>query len=627
MRIIPLAFLSLVAASVAPAQVSNPSRTETANRVESPDGKVGIDFVMQADGAPAHKIEYLGKPVLIESRLGFEPDFTNGFQLTKSSLDSHQGQWTTRFAERRTIPDNYRELNVDLKHKSGRRVRITFRAYNEGAALRYSFPKQTEKDFTFAQERTEFRFPENTYGYEEHGTEGEYRRAKIADIEPFCERPLTVEYASGIFASLAEAANQNYPRLLLSGLPGVPGALVSALGGDTSNTPRPNQRHDPTAKLKAGDSTPWRMLIVGEKPGDLLERNYLMLNLNQPLALKDASWIKPGKVMRDTTLTTSNSKAIIDFAEKAGLQYVHLDWKWYGSEDPVTGDATTVRVPNLDVPEIIRYGREKNMGLIMYVDRRQIRKQRDVLFPLYEKWGLAGVKIGFVDVGSQEATAWITETIQKAAEHHLLLNIHDGYRSTGLSRTYPNLMTVEGIRGNEQMPTPEHNCTLPFTRYIAGPGDYTVCYYDKRLKTTKAHQLAMAVVSFSPLQWIFWYDRPDMYQGEPEIEFFRKVPTIWDDTKVINGKIGRYATIARQSGDDWFIGTINNSEPRQLQIPLAFLAKGRDYVAHLYSDDDAVQTRTKVGIQTRPVNSQTILEVPLRAAGGQAVWITPARKE
>jgi len=647
----PLAFLSLVAASVAPAQVSNPSRTATANRIESPDGKVGIDFVMQADGAPAYKIEYLGKPVLTESRLGFEPDFTNRFQLTKSFLDSHQGNWTTRFAERQTIPDNYRELNVDLEHKSGRRVRITFRAYNEGAALRYSFSEigapvsdparrgnpseragsetgaPAASEFKFTGELTEFRFPENTYGYEEHGTEGEYRRAKIGDIEPFCERPLTVEYASGIFASLAEAANQNYPRLLLSGLPGVAGALVSALGGDTSNTPRPNQRHDPTAKLKVGDATPWRMLVVGEKPGDLLERNYLMLNLNPPLALKDVSWIKPGKAMRDGTLTTTNSKAIIDFAGKAGLQYVHLDWKWYGSEDPVTGDATTVRVPNLDVPEIIRYGREKNVGLIMYVDRRQIKKQRDVLFPLYEKWGLAGVKIGFVDVGSQEATAWITETIQKAAEHHLLLNIHDGYRSTGLSRTYPNLMTVEGIRGNEQMPTPEHNCTLPFTRYIAGPGDYTVCYYDKRLKTTKAHQLAMAVVSFSPLQWIFWYDRPDMYHGEPEVEFFRKVPTVWDDTRVLNGKIGEYATIARQSGDDWFIGTINNSEPRQLQIPLAFLAKGRDYVAHLYSDDDAVQTRTRVGVQTRSVNSQTTLEVSLRAAGGQAVWITPARKE
>ncbi len=323
-----------------------------------------------------------------------------------------------------------------------------------------------------------------------------------------------------------------------------------------------------------------------------------MLNLCPPVELKDTSWIKPGKVMRDTTLTTANSKAIIDFAEKAGLQYVHLDWKWYGSEDPDSGDATTVRVPNLDIPEIIRYGREKNVGLILYVDRRQIKKQRDILFPLFEQWGVKGVKIGFVDVGPQEETAWITETIRKAAEHHLMLNIHDGYRPTGLSRTYPNLMTVEGIRGNEHMPTPEHNCTLPFTRYIAGCGDYTVCYYDRRIRTTHAHQLAMAVVSYSPLQWIFWYDRPSMYHDEPEIEFFRQVPTVWDETKVVNGKIGEYATIARRSGDDWFVGTINNTEVRELQIPLAFLTPGKEYVAHIYSDDNSVMSRTKVGIET-----------------------------
>jgi alpha-glucosidase len=597
------------------------------NQVESPDGKVVVGFRMQAGGAPAYHIEYLGRPIVLESRLGLEPNFTNGFEVTGVSTDAHEGQWTQQFGERAIVPDNYRELNVDLRHESGRQVRLTFRACNEGAALRYSFPSQPGADFAFTGERTEFRFPEGTFGYEAHGTEGEYHRVNTGEIEPWCERPLTLEYAGGLFASLSEAANQAYPRMLLSPLAGVPGALVTALGGRTSNTANANQRHDPTAMLSPGDATPWRVFVVGEKPGDLLERNYLILNLNPPSALEDTSWIKPGKVMRDTTLTTANSKAIIDFAATGGLQYVHLDWKWYGSEDAKTGDATTVRAPNLDINEIIRYGREKDVGLIVYVDRRQIKSQRDILFPLYAQWGIKGVKIGFVDVGPQAETAWITETIRKAAEHHLMLNIHDGYRSAGLSRTWPNLMTVEGIRGNEHWPTPEHNCTLPFTRYITGPGDYTVCYYDSRLKTTHAHQLAMAAVSFSPLQWIYWYDRPSMSHGERELEFFRKVPTVWDDTKVINGKIGEYATIARRSGDDWFVGTINNSEPKQLQVPLAFLTGGRKYVAHLYSDDDSVATRTKVGVATREVDSKTILDVPLTAGGGQAVWITPAQEE
>jgi alpha-glucosidase len=596
---------------------------DTKTRIQSPDGNVAVEFLLQEGGVPAYKIEYLGKPIVLPSRLGLEPDFTGDFQMTGTCTSAHEGQWTQVYGERKVVPDNYRELNVDLKHKSGRLLRITFRAYNEGAALRYSLPQQSGKQFKFSGERSEFRFPVDTYAYEEHGTEGEYQRVKTGEIQPWCERPLTLVYADGRFASLAEADNEHYPRMLLSPLPDVPGALVSALGGKTSNTASPNQRHDPNATLSAGDSTPWRMFVVGEKPGDLLERNYLMLNLNPPLAISDTSWIKPGKVMRDTTLTTENSQAIIDFAEKAGLRYVQLDWKWYGSEDAKKGDATTVRAPNLDIPEIIRYGREKNVGLIVYVDRRQIKSQRDILFPLYEKWGIAGVKIGFVDVGPQAETAWITETIQKAAQHHLMLNIHDGYRSTGLSRTYPNLMTVEGIRGNEHMPTPEHNCTLPFTRYIAGPGDYTVCYYDSRIKTTHAHQLAMTVVSYSPLQWVFWYDRPSLYRGEPEIEFFQKVPTVWDETKVIDGKIGQYASIARRSGADWFIGTINSNEERTLQAALTFLDPDKEYVAHIYSDDPSVETRTKVGVETRPVDSTAILEVKLKPGGGQAVWITP----
>jgi alpha-glucosidase len=608
-----------------PAKNATESKTFSTNHVQSPDGKVVVNFLMQDGGVPAYKIDYMGIPIVLESRMGLEPDFTGGFQVTGISSDEHKNQWTQEYGERKNVPDNYRELNVDLKHQSGRLMRIAFRAYNEGAALRYSFPEQADKELKFTGERTEFRFPADTYAYEEHSTEGEYKRVKTGEIEAWCERPLTLEYAGGIFACLAEADNDNYPRMLLSPLPGVPGALVSALGGTTANNVNARQRHDPNARLAPPASAPWRMFVVGQKPGDLLERNYLMLNLNPPCAIKDTSWIKPGKVMRDTALTTENSKAIIDFAEKAGLQYVSLDARWYGSEDLETGDATTVRVPNLDIPEIIRYGQKKNVGLLVYVDRRQIKKQRDLLFPLYEKWGVKGVKIGFVDVGPQAETAWITETIQKAAEHHLMLNIHDGYRPTGLARTYPNLMTVEGIRGNEHMPTAEHNCTLPFTRYIAGSADYTVCYFDKRIKTTHAHQLAMAVVSFSPLQWIFWYDRPSVYKDEPEIEFFRRVPTVWDDTKVVGGEIGKYAVIARRSGGDWFIGTINGGEKRWLEIPLDFLTPGQSYVAHIYSDDDSASTRTKVGIETRQADANTIIEAELRPTGGQAVWITPAK--
>jgi alpha-glucosidase len=594
--------------------------------LKSPDGKLAIDCSIDAEGALGYKIDYAGKPVLLNSHLGFEPDLVKGFQFVQSDSRSHSGQWAQVYGERKEVPDNYHELNVDLKHNSGRLLRFTFRAYNEGAALRYQYLLQNGHDFELTAEKTEFHLPSNTWGYEEHASEGEYQRARVNDIKQQCERPLTLEFETGLFACVAEADNERYPRMLLEPLPGASDALVTELGGTTLNTvPRTGLVDDgrnAKATLHPGESTPWRVVLVGEKPGDLLEHNYLLLNLNPPLALSDTAWIKPGKCMRDTTLTTANSKAIIDFAATAGLSYVAWDWHWHGNdESQATGDATKVRDHDLDLDEVLRYGKEKNVGLIVYVDRRQIKSQRDVLFPLYEKIGIKGVKIGFVEVGPQAQTAWITETIQKAAEHHLLLDIHDGYRPTGYSRTYPNLMTVEGIRGNEHFPTAAHNCTLPFTRYIAGPGDYTVCYYDRRLKTSHAHQLAMAVVSYSPLQWIFWYDKPSMYSGEADVEFFQNVATVWDDTKVVQGEIGKYATIARRSGDDWFIGTVNGDEARDLQLSLTFLDAAKKYTAHVYADDETISSKTKVSVNTRPVDSQTQLRVPLKPSGGQAIWI------
>jgi alpha-glucosidase len=590
-------------------------------RVESPDGRVAITFSLQKDGAPAYAITYRGRPVVIESRLGLEPGLLEGFVLTGAQTREHRGEWKPVCGERATIPDHYRELVVDLRQAPGRALRVAFRAFDEGAALRYTWLGDTS--LAISGERTEFRFPPGTFGYEEQGTEGDYRRVPVRDIRPWCERPLTLEYAAGFFAALGEAANIDYPRMLLSPQHGATDALVSALGGTSSNladAPEFAQRHDSSATLAPGASTPWRFFILGDKPGDLLERNDLVQNLNPPCALADTSWIKPGKMMRDMSVTTAGSKAIIDFAATAGLRYLLLDWNWYGASD-----ATRARASSLDLPEVIAYGKKKGVGVILYVDRQDVKRQRDILFPLYEKWGVAGVKIGFVEVGPKSETAWITETIRKAAGHRLLLNIHDGYRSTGLERTYPNLLTVEGIQGNEHMPGPGHNCTLPFTRYTQGFGDYTICYYSPRIRTTHAHQLAMAVVSYSPLQALFWYDAASDYHGEPEVEFFRRVPTTWDETRVLAGRIGEYAVLARRSGDEWFLGAIAGSRPRTLRVPLGFLPAGGRYTARLFTDDNGAATRTRVAIRDQAVDSGTTLELPLSSGGGAAIWIAPAK--
>jgi alpha-glucosidase len=225
------------------------------------------------------------------------------------------------------------------------------------------------------------------------------------------------------------------------------------------------------------------------------------------------------------------------------------------------------------------------------------------------------------------------------------VDIHDEYRPTGFSRTYPNLLTQEGSRGNEGFPDATHNVTLPFTRYIAGAGDYTICYYrqdfnrppgkvdpnrtggNKVLKTTSAHQLALSVICYSPLQFMFWYDVPADYHGEPEVEFFEKVPTVWDETQVLEGEIGQYISIARRKGDEWFVASATNTEGRVVKVPLTFLNKDQRYEATLYDDDASVNTRTKVRLTKKKVNASQTIDVTLLPSGGQTMWIRPVARK
>jgi alpha-glucosidase len=277
-------------------------------------------------------------------------------------------------------------------------------------------------------------------------------------------------------------------------------------------------------------------------------------------------------------------------------------------------------VAPIDMPAVVAYGQQKGVGIWLYVNLQSLVKQADEIFPLYKKWGIKGIKFGFVQVGSQHWTSWVEEAIKKCAANDLMVNIHDDWRPTGEMRTYPNLMTAEGIRGNEEMPDATHNVTLPFTRYISGAADYTICYYTNRIKTTHAHQLAMAAVYYSPIQTLFWYDKPSQSKDEPELEFWRKIPTTWDETKVVNGKIGEYVTIARRSGNDWFLGSMTNNTARKLNLDFGFLAVGKKYKAHLYFDDATATTVTKVGLKTISVDYTSKLEVDLLASGGYAIW-------
>jgi alpha-glucosidase len=475
-------------------------------------------------------------------------------------------------------------------------------------AIRYFFPENEKGTYyRVMQENTEFSLPENTKAWFAAWAQSPYKLLPLSNWPQESERPLTLQLGNGLYACLAEAQMTDYARTKFKLSDTKPNTIVTSM-----YTP---------ADLISPVPTPWRVIMIAEKPGDLIENNAIILNLNKPSKIEDVSWIKPGKIMRVMTQTTADAKENIDFAAKHHLQYILFDWKWYGPAFSFESDATKVAIPNFDLPAIIQYGKEKGIGVWLYCNMQGLYAQSDSLFSVYKKWGIKGVKFGFVQVGSHRWTTWMEEMFKKAAENKIMLNVHDDWRPTGEQRTWPNLMTAEGIRGNEEMPDATHNTVLPFTRFIAGAADYTLCYYDKRIKTTHAHQLAMAAVYYSPIQTLYWYDKPAFSNNEPELEFWDNIPTTWDDTKVLQGTPGEYITTARRSGNDWFVGTINNTQKRTIKLSFDFLPKGENYTASFYSDDDTVQTKTKVKVERKIINSATVLDVDLKASGGQAVWI------
>ncbi|MHC4742518.1 MAG: glycoside hydrolase family 97 protein [Planctomycetota bacterium] len=613
--------------------------------LKSPDGNVVLTFEVKniagRRACPTYSLTYKGRTIISDSRLGLTlkdaQPLNAGFKDVRTIRSSHHQTWSPVYGERKTIPDSYNYLIISLQETaaSARRLSLTFRAYNEGVAFRYTIPQRSKLDnFVISSEQTQFRFTADHTAWAVYSAQGVYSKVTLSKIKNNCERPTTIQIDEQTYAAVGEAALVDYARMRLSPVKGQPYTLVSSLAGEV--------------KASAPFKTPWRFVLLGDTPGQLLERNYLLLNLNEPRATKATSWIKPGKVIREVTLTTKGGMACVDFAVKHNLQYVEYDAGWYGPEGSSESDARTVTLDParsrgpLDLHAVIEYAKKKDIGIIVYVNRRALERQLDEILPLYEKWGIKGVKYGFVNVGSQKWTSWLHEAVRKAAKYHLMVDIHDEYRPTGYSRTYPNLMTQEGIGGDETSPSNTQTLNILFNRMVAGAGDNTICYYDGRVARNASHayQLAKAVCFYSPWQFLYWYDRPQTSPpkaggaggsrggigDEPELEFFDHVPTVWDDTKVIHGKIGEYAVMARRSAEDWFIGCMNSKEPRTLDIPLTFLDKSREYTAHIYSDDPSVQTRTQVRIDRRTVNAKTILEAEMTAKGGQAIRITPTRQ-
>ena len=611
-----------------------------AEALQSPGGKYNFVFE-QKDGRLTYRLDYAAKQVIEEGELGVNIDnhlvesamgipvdnsnvWTNDMEVASVDRRSEDNTWKPVYGEYAQIRDRYNEMTIHLlkggKHQDGggtaydKRQQylldIIVRAYDEGVAIRYHFPEATNGLFMhITDDLTSFRFAPGAEAYHYAWAQSHANKVKLLKSEAAwkeeAERPLTLRLDNGLYAAIGEAALSDFVR----------GKLKLKADNELQMA-----LFHPADIITAYDM-PWRFIMVGEKAIDLINNKQMVLNLNAPCQIQDTSWIKPGKAFRVCRLDMKTCREGVDFCVDRGLQYIELDAGWYGPEMKMSSSALKVlETRDIDMPKLCQYAKSKGIGVWVYVNQRALYQELDQLLPLYEKWGISGIKFGFVQIGSQEWTTWLHNAVKKCADHHIMVDIHDEYRPTGWSRTYPNLMTQEGIGGNEEMPDAEHNTILPFTRFLCGPADYTPCYFNGRVKNTKAHQLAMPVVYYSPITFLFWYDLPNVYKGEKELDFWKYCPTVWDESKALQGEIGEYIVQARRSGNDWFVGAMNGLQARDITLNTAdFLQKGKKYQVEIYNDNPALNTRTKVSTVVQTIKAGKILKLHLQPSGGAAL--------
>ena len=581
--------------------------------VTSPDGRQEIGFKL-VDGSLFYHVSYRGTPILTDSRLSLSLEQGNigsDFEISGTETDSQDSSWVPVVGSKSLYPDSYNERVIRLQESNARkrRLHLAFRAYNEGVAFRYVIPEQSGVEgIGILSENSEFRFTDDHFVYWDDYPQAKYTKVRLSEMEDNAIRPLLVETGSH-YVAIAEAGSlERYVPMKLNRIR--KNVLITRFR-------RGNVR------ASAPLSTPWRVIMVADQPGNLVENHYLLQNLSDPCAFEDTSWIKPGKVWR-SRLDTGSAKAIVDYASANHYQYVHYDAGWYGPERDEKSNPVTY-IDDIDLPEVIRYASDRGIGLICYINKiAMTRYDLDETFRTYRDWGIRGVKFGFVNWQSQSDMEFLYAAIRKAAEYHLIVDIHDNFRLTGIERTYPHLLTVEGILGNEERADrgnpPKNVLTTAFARMIAGAGDYTPCYLNGRV-ASRSFQLALGVVFYSPLQYLHWYDQMDQYEGNTfrELEFWKQMPTTWDDSRVLHGSIGNYITLARQKGDQWFVGTIV-ANAVNLDIPLSFLGEGT-FTAKIYQEDPS--QKKNVVIETLEVSSTSVLSANMSAGSGHAVWLFP----
>ena len=623
--------------------------------LHSPDQKIEVR-IRTADRIK-YDIVFNGNALLQDSALSIKIDrVTLGLQpRVKTTNERTVNQEIVPAVPQKSsrIRENYNELRLDMEGNYA----IVFRAYNEGIAYRLetSLPEREVKvydeevslifagDYNVYYPREESFFSHN---------EREFFYLPLKDISPtsLASLPAVVVSSDGVKLAIAESDIEDYPGLWLRGssnnrlsatFPAYP--LKEELRTDRDF--RITQAADYIAVTKGTRTYPWRIVGIAQKDADLIT-NQMVYLLAKSSQVQDTSWIKPGKVAWDwynanniygvdfkSGINTQTYKYYIDFASRYGIEYVILDEGWYK-----LGNLLDV-VPEINIEELVAYGKKKNVGIILWVIWKTLDDQFEPAFNQAEKWGVKGLKIDFMQRDDQPVISFYHKVCREAARRRMLVDFHGGIRSATMTRTWPNLVNVEGVRGLEQnkwskLANPEHNVTIPFTRMFLGPLDYTpgamvnsgseknfAAIFDRPMSLgTRVHQLAMYVVYEAPLQMLA--DTPSHYLREPEVmEFLAPVPTVWDETKVLDAKVGDYVSVARRKGREWYIGAMTDWTARTLDVDFSFLPAGNFQMDAYEDGPNADRVGNDYKSVKTDVNKNTKIKIRMAGGGGWAARI------
>jgi len=645
--------------------------------VQSPNNRIQLS--VNNDVAGLHyKVSMDDKLIISDSPLGLIIDNKQIGNSELKLISKEQKMIKDSFeliaGRSKKVKDNYQSMILRFKNKQKPELNLNLlvRVYDHGVAFRYQIPVQKSlSDFTIQNELTRFSFAKDyqcfglNMGKFSNGHEGEFDPVKASSMREhnLFDSPLVCKTGEGqtTFA-LAESDVKHYPGSWYTGR-GDGGLGVSIL-----LTPRFDSRPDgldrsaAKVSLSSDFNTPWRVIMLGDKPGDLTESS-LIAALGEPTKIKNTSWIKPGKVAWDwwndnqvvlndpnkkPGMNTDTYKAYIDFASTLGLPYILIDAGWHegaawGSRP---GSNIIKPIPEMDMPEILAYAKQKNVGVWVWLQWKQLDWQMEEGLKTYEQWGIKGIKVDFLERSDQEMVDYYHKLLSMTGKYHIMVDLHGTFPPNGLNRTYPHLLTQEGIMGAEfnkwsSRVTATHNVTVPFTRMILGPMDYTPGGFRHAtpeefpalrrntlpyVQTTRGQALAMYVVFDSPLQMLA--DSPISYsktdgkwpksksEWQDGLEFIQQVPVTWDETKILRGDIGQYIVSARRSGKDWYIGAMTNESARTVEIALDFLGKGK-YAAEIWQDGKNVSSIEKTSGE---FTSADKLSLKLAGSGGAVVF-------